>query len=485
MKETLGLGAFLDDLSKDGNFKEQLTFSLDQAKAVQKLSESQLPEPGLWIVKMVQAAVASGASEVDIKLGRNRVEITFDTNLALSALELFELVISGALPAESALLHLVTGVRSSFAGPGVSFLLQTRGPTGRELVALSEGDSYHYQDAQKSSDVTSLSYVILRPYRMLSLKKALHKPVRRLLKGTAEEHSELVARCWPSPIPIRIDGRHLDTRYDSPLIHNENPSLTTRYFDWHGRRHLPRINLYTRFLAAENGAPTLPIPNLSSNECSNIERDGHELVLKRPVFLDETFIEWPCSGPPGAILLRPVGILRTGVLCFVFDGVVVQRAEMYFEKPGFEVFGKRVKMLAHGSECCIIPVSANDIDLSQFAVRDAEQKAKATLRKLLPLKQESEDVVNQLIWKLLFIPSNRSKAKAALGLAAVATIPVGLSFGMTAVGGYLAAQTFYATLFAGLNTGIFAASHRLDHKKKLKKREEHPVESIEQPPITP
>ena len=59
-----GVEQYVQGLIAEGGAKETLGFTLDQARALKKLSKSQLPDEALWIVKMVQAAVRGEATEV-------------------------------------------------------------------------------------------------------------------------------------------------------------------------------------------------------------------------------------------------------------------------------------------------------------------------------------------------------------------------------------------------------------------------------------
>jgi len=54
-----------------------LQFSLDLAAQAQKMSQYQTQEPALWLLKGVQAAVASGAPSVNIRLTRQIFELRF------------------------------------------------------------------------------------------------------------------------------------------------------------------------------------------------------------------------------------------------------------------------------------------------------------------------------------------------------------------------------------------------------------------------
>ena len=77
-------------------------------------------QPGLWLVKLVQAAVAAGAEDVRISLRRKAVTVKFRRPDSWNAVEILEYVISGEQPGSDSLFHLCTGVRASVVFPGES-----------------------------------------------------------------------------------------------------------------------------------------------------------------------------------------------------------------------------------------------------------------------------------------------------------------------------------------------------------------------------
>lgn len=51
-------------------------FSLDPTAALEKMARSQLPQPGLWAVKIIQGAVALGVDEVAVVQGDTALQLT-------------------------------------------------------------------------------------------------------------------------------------------------------------------------------------------------------------------------------------------------------------------------------------------------------------------------------------------------------------------------------------------------------------------------
>lgn len=476
------IDSYLNKLSEEGGEKESLDFTLDEARALQKLSQSQLPDQSLWIVKMVQAAVSGEASEVDIRLGRNKLEVRFDSAKLPTAPQLFDMVRSGALPKDPFFLHLLTGIRTSFAGEGVSFLLQTVGPAGKDVIALSEGKSYHFQEPEETSPGLTLTYVIRRPYRMLKFRKALDRPVSQLLKGTAAEHLELMARCWPSPIPVRIDGRLLDTRYDSPLMFWGS----TTHFQRNQAQKNPMVtplNMYLRYYPAEEGRPTLATDCFDQGERREVEvTSGPRLFLKKPVFVHGRFLEWDFEEErAGKVLVSPIGNGRETAIYFVQDGVLVQRVPVAFQAPP-KVLGMEIQPTKVGGDCLIVPVTFEDLDLSQFSVSEAEKRRHELLNWIFKQSLECSDVLLPLLKHFVAVPTSERSAKRALAVAGAAALPVGVSFG----GFGLLFYSFYQGFILGgalAPKALFIKALKQAYEKHREEWETHDVTTVEQPLI--
>lgn len=63
-------------------------FTIDRQRALAKIQSSSLSQPDFWILKIVQAAVASGAESLAVRTGRGRIEVAFQTGEDWTAAEL-------------------------------------------------------------------------------------------------------------------------------------------------------------------------------------------------------------------------------------------------------------------------------------------------------------------------------------------------------------------------------------------------------------
>ncbi|MBS2034075.1 hypothetical protein JST97_03755 [bacterium] len=73
------LAQYLDQLAQEGSPDSQGIFTVDYAKALEKLSARLFSDPTCWLVKLVQAAVASGSRHIQVRAFKDRLEVHFCT----------------------------------------------------------------------------------------------------------------------------------------------------------------------------------------------------------------------------------------------------------------------------------------------------------------------------------------------------------------------------------------------------------------------
>lgn len=71
------LERFLQEQVAQGVVDSSGSFSLSRAKALEKLAAFQLPRQTMWILKLVQAAVTSGAESLTIQQTSTDTELYF------------------------------------------------------------------------------------------------------------------------------------------------------------------------------------------------------------------------------------------------------------------------------------------------------------------------------------------------------------------------------------------------------------------------
>ena len=109
--------SYLDEVRTEGSLDSSGTFTLDAAALPTKLGKHQLPSPHYYVLKLVQSAVAGGASMIRFRrsLGGD-LEVVFDgklwTQMELDQLSHYAL---GAAPHQRHLMHLSVAVQAILA----------------------------------------------------------------------------------------------------------------------------------------------------------------------------------------------------------------------------------------------------------------------------------------------------------------------------------------------------------------------------------
>lgn len=114
----MDLAVYLEQLAQEGSRDSQGTFSVDYAKALEKLSQRLFSDPTSWLIKLVQAATASGARELQVRPLRDRLEVQFTSpGFSSSQFQHFETLLHQPLGNEDqpALAHFLRAFHASRA----------------------------------------------------------------------------------------------------------------------------------------------------------------------------------------------------------------------------------------------------------------------------------------------------------------------------------------------------------------------------------
>ncbi len=395
----------MDEIEKlrcEGTYLDTASFTLDSLKARQKLAEFQLPGSGLWLVKLVQAAVVLKAPSITIAFARSTVTVRFEAPFLLEATELLNLVMSGQIPPQRERLHLVTALRSCASAT-------------TESVEWHCGGGRVKMDKQvtltSTSWETGFLLVASRPPRARTLSKTLATSISHLVRNTAEEYEAVAQRCWVCPIPVVLDGRPLQRGYDSPLLRGllNTPGEVILQYE-KSRANLPVFCVGVRQIAPLPDRPTLNALDSRAELC-------------KPVLKQGTFLRWRNEGDPiGAALTVQCYRGCKQRIDFVWDGAVVASHDLDWQLSKPNTFLGRGQH--HVGVRLIFAVDQNELDLTQFEVRDkaalARQLLDQTRSALLELLEE---LVNKME-ELYYIPFGSTSGKA-----------FGLSVGTYALGG--------------------------------------------------
>ena len=409
---------FLQDLGGQGRFFETSEFTIDSFKARAKLSRFQLPDSGLWVVKLIQAAVASGASGVDIRFSRNKVTIRFGNNHNLRADELLQGVLSGELPSDRVLLHLFTGLRATASSV-------------TETVTWSCGGAKVILDGKGSSSTEipvdeELVIEATRPNRSRSLKKMLTSSVSHLARQTVEEHEAIEVRCWPCPIPIVLDGKLLDRGYhhiDAGYIETNPWAFVTNSREEKNKGI--RAALFSCPMKLEK-TPSIPL-DYPIMESSFGKPKGDKYRLNYPVYLKELFLlEVSPQKKVDAVLVIHANYNAESTIDYLQDGALVSRYTLPLvnQKPtSFLEFSERNK---YKFACrCLVSVEPDELDLSQFQVRDPrlEELRESIIDKVI----EACDTLKSMGPQFLFLTMSRGTHQATAVVLGLPTVAIALT----------------------------------------------------------
>ena len=214
------LNRHLSSAASEGRYVDQGQFYLEPRKALEKLGKFALPEPGFWVLKMVQAAVACGAPEIQFTFLRRRVEIKFVNAGRWQAEEVFTLIAEARSSQDRGLFHFQAG------------LVAVMGDDTESVAWSCGAKTYRYSSEkfEESADPDDglVRVVVDRKNRSLPLDL----PLRHVWRQTAYEYKALTDHCRCSPISVIVDNYELPRRYarracELPKIaryNNEKPS---------------------------------------------------------------------------------------------------------------------------------------------------------------------------------------------------------------------------------------------------------------------
>ena len=225
------LSQYLQQLAREGERDSQGFFSVDYSKALDKLSTRLFNDPCSYLLKLVQAALASGAGEVDVQTHRDRLEVHF-TSSTFSSEQMADLanLLHEPLGREEdrAMAHFLRALHAGRALRPQSLAWAIRAQRG--------GVGYLFQGEEMQTQA-----LFSRPEEGAECVFSIRKPSSNK-SHWADEQIALSTRCLLTPKAIRWDNRALN-----PGI----PKLPSRPL-------LDRI-----FLSQQPGRELLALPHLT------------------------------------------------------------------------------------------------------------------------------------------------------------------------------------------------------------------------------
>jgi len=392
----------LAELQTEGRLDSSGTFTLDFVKAADKLREFQLEEPHLYILKLIQSAVAADATQVNIITAGTTLQLSFD-GLGIEPAQLEGLVSCLLDPlkysGQRQLVHLAVALNSCL-GCGVNQVIVESWHDGQGAALVL-------------TDKLQQTGRVVGGARRSGTRLYLRKPGNPLLQLFGAELEAVAQRAIYCPIRVTVNGgRASHGRFGRPAL----PPLLRPF-----QPLLRAANQLNRFLTAgvmsqhraslnslgRENEPVMPwwvlIWNVDDYVFGQCHRN-HHLVEKR----------WPAPGGPKALGLRP----STASLLASLDGsppasrhphwsraVALQAdlqpdARLQFVQDGVIVCEREEDLRFSGA---VAVVSAEELttDLSQFGLvaNDAYREVVAGLR------DEFQQLTTALVNKLSDDPS--------------------------------------------------------------------------------
>jgi hypothetical protein len=195
---------FLSREVHEGHFDSSGSFSLDESRSLDKLARHQSERPGLWLVKLLQAATALGAEDFGVQqlLGQTRVRFQPARSLPWEDWQ------QGRASQDPGLRHLQIALQAASTLPHCHF-------------SWKLGPSSHWQVERGAvrfpAEVPGLEPIEIKRHWKLSL--SLPEYIRRAALQ-AEESLLLQELARYAPLAVRLDNRLLN----DPVI-NKPPGL--------------------------------------------------------------------------------------------------------------------------------------------------------------------------------------------------------------------------------------------------------------------
>jgi hypothetical protein len=251
-------------------------FSLAREKALEKLAAFQLPDTASWVSKIIQASVASGSLELDIRQLSSSTEFSWISPPAWGLESVERAFYNPETDHEPGLQHFKQALWSVAVHGKRPFLLQ--------LAGWSQALLWDGRSLQRKESLNSPTLVV--SHRSSEAGKGIPLWHKIKMSGhNADILGEVRRRAFACPIPLRLDGRRMDTLQSCPghglsptsyplalgFFDGDLPTLrlppgTTQQFETHGDTHR---ELTRRSRALENFPETF---QLAAFLCAHVKR---------------------------------------------------------------------------------------------------------------------------------------------------------------------------------------------------------------------
>ncbi len=259
--ESLGgdLAEYLQAMSTEGSVSSSGVFTIDVRAALPKLEKFQLPRPHFGILKVVQSAIASGASFVKTDFGSTGITIEHDgaPPQAEELRDLFSYLLSSNRAAsERALRDLAVGVNTSLARGASWVEVAARTENGWVRQRWASRDESAQLELPSDRGKATVRFVVRNSAGQVASElwgTLAKKDIQGMLKGSRDEMSEdaqaVFDRCRYAPAVVRINGRTVPSASLGQVVRRRWSTFTTV-------EHR-RANLLEFYLQASEESPHL------------------------------------------------------------------------------------------------------------------------------------------------------------------------------------------------------------------------------------
>ncbi|MGM0558604.1 MAG: hypothetical protein ACQEVA_19620 [Myxococcota bacterium] len=205
--------SLLEGLRSSGAPVSRGGFSIDRAKAREKLSKFQLVDPHHYVLEFVQAAYLLGATYVDIELDTDEMRMTFDgESFGRNEVEnLYRASFSRAdTPRLRALRHIAIGVTAAWALDPAAFYIDVDDSESRLRATLSK-DGQDVLEEFASGGKTETVIYLRESTRASHLLEFF-----RYLRGELAEAVALREYCAHADIPILVNNEPVSRGHKLP-----------------------------------------------------------------------------------------------------------------------------------------------------------------------------------------------------------------------------------------------------------------------------
>lgn len=195
------LTSFLAQQRRDGQEVDEGTFTLNRAKALEKLASYQLEDPRDWLPKLVQAAVSAAAKEIEIRTTSQDVRVQFEVPNTWNTSDLETAFFAPEARRSRSMNNLVQALWT-IAGQGRAFCF---------CFPESSTATVWYRGEFAAEPLQS-------PVERFFISVSHQSQTSGDVPTARELLAKLDERAYCCPVPLTVDGRRLDLLQGSPEI---------------------------------------------------------------------------------------------------------------------------------------------------------------------------------------------------------------------------------------------------------------------------